>query len=226
MYEQSRNLAGIIFREPVTAVTDFVLVVMCLFFVSKLKNKSAEPLLQGAWKNFFLIFAASVCLGGFNHLFRYYLEGNPYQILWMIMNLLSHIIVYYGQLIGLRTLSADDSLKSSLNKKYERLFLALMFVFMGLSLLFWDYKVVKINSAIGLILMFVCNLISHYRQKRVGTKTIAIGIFISFSTLVVHGFKLSFCEWFNFNDISHVIMMVSLYFMFRGAKEMLNKNLA
>lgn len=212
------NVAGVVFREPVTALTDFLLVVMCLYFVTKLNTVASGQPLRQAWEKFYLIFALSVFIGGLAHLFRYYLEGKAHQALWMTMNLLSAVAVYYAELTALITLSPDKQQ----NKKYQLLFLALMSIFMGLSLIFWDYKFVKINSGIGLTYMLVCNLVSHYKYKRAGAFTIATGIFISFLTLIVHGFKLSFCEWFNFNDISHVIMMASLYFMFKGAREMLN----
>ena len=45
------------------------------------------------------------------------------------------------------------------------------------------------------------------------------GIVISFLTVIVHGTKLSLHAYFNSNDIAHILIMFSLYYMYSGVKQ-------
>jgi hypothetical protein len=78
-----------------------------------------------------------------------------------------------------------------------------------------NFIVVVINTALGLIPVMVLHL---RLQRSAADKMLAYGIMISFLTVIVHGFKISMHAYFNHNDLAHILIMVSLWFMYKGAK--------
>ena len=74
-----------------------------------------------------------------------------------------------------------------------------------------------LDNAIGLIPVMVLHFMDSKLARE--SKLIAYGILISFLTAFVHGAKLSLHAYFNFNDISHVLIMVSLFVVFLGVSQ-------
>jgi hypothetical protein len=68
-----------------------------------------------------------------------------------------------------------------------------------------------------LLYSFIVHLITYFR-KQPGSGVIAGGILVSFLSILTHSIRLSFSEWFNYKDVSHVIMIISIIFIFVGAK--------
>jgi hypothetical protein len=79
------------------------------------------------------------------------------------------------------------------------------------------YIVTIIDNALGLIPILILHATA--KIKEVHYKYIAYGIGVSFITAIVHGVKFSLHEHFNFNDIAHIFIMISLTVMFWGLKK-------
>ena len=58
----------------------------------------------------------------------------------------------------------------------------------------------------------------HYRKhgdKR--SALIMLGVLSNMIPGTIHAFKISYNEWFNFNDISHILMIFCFFILYRGA---------
>jgi hypothetical protein len=80
-----------------------------------------------------------------------------------------------------------------------------------------DFLLIKVHAGIVLLYSFIVHLITYFR-KEPGSGVIAGGILVSFLSILTHSIRLSFHEWFNYKDVSHVIMIISIIFIFVGAK--------
>ncbi|MEO6302272.1 MAG: hypothetical protein ABIP51_03760, partial [Bacteroidia bacterium] len=81
-----------------------------------------------------------------------------------------------------------------------------------------NFLILKIHAGIVLLYSFIVHLIVYNRTKEPGSKLVAIGISISFIPIIIHTLKLSIDQWFNYKDISHVIIFFSLIVIYKGVK--------
>jgi hypothetical protein len=203
-------LYDLILQEPVTAFTDFIITILCLWFLFSLSKTKTKTLSNKNWQYFFLSVAISTFLGGISHLFYHYLQGYPYKTTWLGMNIASSISVFFAELTAIEILFRKNKVLLT------NLSLLLLITFISFSLVLQNFLIAKINMAIGLIFILITYLITNIRGIK-GSLFIVYGISLSFITIAIHSFQWSLHKWFNFNDISHLFMIFSLYLMFKGA---------
>jgi hypothetical protein len=86
-------------------------------------------------------------------------------------------------------------------------------------LVFHSFETVRVNSAFGLLGIVLP--IQLYGYRALGMKRsaiIALGILSNIAPALIHAARFSYNRWFNFNDLSHIVMIGCFYIMYRGAK--------
>jgi hypothetical protein len=201
-------IGDLAFHEPMTVFTDVIISSLCLLFYFRLKGKDKT---LAFWKIFFLFFGSSTFIGAISHAFFAVHSGTIYKIFWLTMQVTNGMAIYAAESAALQSVlrnSPSRPLFSKLISWQLILFCASVFIVQ-------NFIVVVINTALGLIPV----MIFHYKYARSNAdRLIAHGILISFLTAIVHGTKLSLSAYFNSNDISHVLIMISLYYMYKGIK--------
>ncbi len=81
-----------------------------------------------------------------------------------------------------------------------------------------NFLIIKIHAGIVLVYSFIVHIIVYNRTKEKGSKRVFLGISISFIPIVTHTLKLSVHEWFNYKDLAHVIILISLIVIYTGVK--------
>lgn len=198
--------------EPVTSLTDLLLSVSCFYFFFGIQKLDEAKIGQEHWQKFFLFLGVSTLLGALAHGIFERHNNVFYSTVWLIMQVSAGISIFYAQSAAFGQLTNDRIRK-------VMLFLSMLqfIVFLPSVFYFFDFKVVAINSLIAMTQMIVVFFPSNI-ENWVYKTYISFGFFISFLTIYVHSQKLSFAKWFNHNDISHVIMYVSILLIFRGIK--------
>ena len=95
--------------------------------------------------------------------------------------------------------------------------------FLVFTLVLTNFVLIKIHAGIVLSYSLIVHAIS-LKNKQEGSGYIVAGILISFFSIVIHILKISLSDWFNYKDIAHVIMLCSLYYIFKGASLKLSNN--
>lgn len=109
-------------------------------------------------------------------------------------------------------------------KKYiNYLVITWIIILLVVTLLQNNFLLIKIHAGIVLTYSLVIHLIS-YKKGGKGSSYVAGGIIVSFLSIVTHSLKLSVSEWFNYKDISHVIMLISLMLMYKGVRAILTNS--
>jgi len=203
MTENSISIADFIIYEPTTVFTDILIFGLCFFLFLKLSRKKDNPAVI-CWKWFFVFFGLSTFIGALSHAFFQLHEGTGYKTFWLSMQLLNGLAVLFAQ-------------QATFDKKWNKLFLIQLFAFAVSVFVFQKFLVVIINNALSLIPIMVF----HYRLSKSNgwSVYIATGILISFATALIHGFKISIHVFFNYNDIAHLFIMISLYTMYMGIRK-------
>lgn len=208
MTDTTITIAGIPVHEPMTVFTDFIISTIAVLFYFKLKKINALAVYY--WRFFFLFFGISTFVGAFSHAFFLIHDGWMYKSFWLPMQLINGMAVYFAQQATLVSV-----LKTSSSKKtWEKIYKFQLIAFMIAVPLFQNFLVTVIENAFGLIPV----MIMHYRYKKHYAKTLANGIAISFLTAIIHLSKFSLHAYFNYNDIAHVFIMISLWVMYKGVK--------
>ncbi len=148
-------------------------------------------------------------LGAIVHGFRDIFSQQFIFNIWMLMSLVSGTAMFFAQFYTIKSFH--------LLKERERTWIGLiaaqLLLFYMLMLWFDSYQVVKIH---GIIAVMPIMLIFLFRPNFVGGKWISFGISLSMISVIVQSIKFSFSPCFNYNDIAHIVLMATFYFIFKG----------
>jgi hypothetical protein len=212
------NLFGFTIYEPVTILTNLFLTVYCTYCFFKIKSKRYNLATSWAW--FFLLIGLSSLIGSVAHGAHFQLGNGFFQAVLFMMNAVSLIAIYFC----FKAANTYASLHKSPPKKHFTYFvLAWIGVLLLLTLIYNNFVLIKIHA--GIVLMYA--LIVHYityRKQHAGSGWIVIGILVAFLSIAVHSLRLSVSDWFNYKDIAHCVMLLSLMILFKGSFHKVNAN--
>lgn len=135
-------------------------------------------------------------------------------MVWGVMQLTSGMSVFYAQ----RSVISAQISNNKQKRILERFTLFQFIVFVPCVLLFMDFKVVAINSAIGLFQLLYLTFPQKVNVWNYNSM-VSSGFIISFASIYVNRNQLSFASWFNYNDVAHMIMLLSLFLIYSGVKD-------
>ncbi|HSH65842.1 MAG TPA: hypothetical protein VLB84_08610 [Bacteroidia bacterium] len=208
MTDTTITISGIPIHEPMTVFTDFIIAALALTFYFQLKKSNDKTIIN--WGYFFLFLGIATFTGAFSHAFFAIHEGWQYKSIWLPMQIINGIGIYFAQ----RATFISVLQHSPYKKIWKTSYLIQLIAFIICLLLVQKYIVSIIENALALIPI----MILHYKDKRPFAKRIANGIAISFITAFVHLAKLSLHDYFNYNNLAHVFIMISLFVMYKGVK--------
>ena len=194
-----------------TSFTDLLICIISLVFYYIINRFHKKESFERKWSHFYLWMFISTFIGTFAHGARFYMTDNLFNILWMIMNIAGLISTYYS----IYATISYANYSNNLEVKTINALTSVVLGFVGLTLFFNTFLLVKIFAGMGLIYIFYTHL-RYYQIGIIGNGNIIFGIGVSFLTVFVHTFKISLHKHFNYKDISHLIMIISLCFIFTG----------
>ena len=212
------TLFGFKLFEPVTILTNTIITVYGLF--AYLRTLTFDRKISRYWGMFFLLMGLSTLLASITHGVHEQLGDTFLRVSWFLSNSVSLICIYFFY----RAAFTYSNVKNG-NIKQMINYIVLVWILALLVITFFlnDFLLIKIHA--GIVLVY--SLIVHYttfKNKHDGSGYIVTGIVISFLSIIVHSLKFSFGEWFNYKDISHVIMLASLVFLYKGVKTKIGPN--
>ncbi len=203
-------------HQPVTVFTDYIISVLSLYFYLRLKKLNGINESTVSWSRFLLFLSLSSFFGGCSHAFFAVHEGVSYKAFWLPMQVLNNLMVYFAQRATLQS-----ALQHSDKKRWWSYSYTIQLILFSIAVfLFQNFLVVIIDIAIGLIPVMIIHFMDGKKNK--ASYFIAYGIVVLFLTAIVNGAKLSVHAYFTYQDISHILIMISLSLMFIG---MYRKNL-
>ncbi len=211
-------LFGLRLQEIDVIATDLLWSGVSLWCFVRLSAMRAVLSPAGHWFRFmFLLMSIAVFLGAFmGHGFQYLLghQGKyPGWIIsmWGVACMERSAITYAGERVSSRL----ARIMSFAN-------LAELAIFHGLILWFGSFYLVEVHAGYGLVVISLPLHFLVYRHTRsLASKLVLIGIGIATTAVVVHLTEFYLHKvWFNYHDVSHVILTVSTYLYYRAARLM------
>lgn len=238
MTENLIYIGDLLIIEPMTAITDIIAAIICFICYAKFNKKSQNTSIK-YYSNFFLYMGISMLIGGLlTHAFCYLVQdqllsnqelkllpwSQKIQFMWhkmpcWIFNLVS--VTYF-------LIYMSNHSKRIYGEKNSRIWLitsiiitALMFVLLFAML---DFFVTEMH--IGFAILALClpmhlKILRKEKTPYVYSNIVACVITILVALVMI--FKVTFGTFFNFNDISHLLIGASMYYFFVGASQLLKQ---
>jgi hypothetical protein len=200
--------------EPVTAVSDLLISMLCLFIVVSLHRSKRNNPAVSFWQIFFLAMGLSAFIGIVVHGLREYQSETGNHSIWMFMNVISGASVYFAQMATARSVLKTSRFKNRFIQiaNIQALVYLLCIIFVS----GFTYNAVIIQIASGMIPVMALHF-SALGRNIPGATWIGTGISLSFLSAVARTLQISLNRnWFNYNDLSHVFIAASFILMFRG----------
>jgi len=215
MFDTTIYIGKLAIHEPVTVFTDIIISIFCFIFYYRLKSSIISI---KYWRMFFLLLGLSTLVGSCSHAFFLIHEGWKYKSFWLAMQVFNGVGVFYAQMATLNSVLIESKRKNVWYWSYIIQF----WLFIILLFNFQKYLVTVVENLIGLLPV----LILHFEAKRKEAyyKWIGYGISISFISGAVHATKTSLHAYFNYNDIAHIFIMLSLWVIYLGVKKFKSSN--
>lgn len=200
--------------EPVTSATDVLVALVSWYAWYRLRSYPSDRVMKLIqW--FFLLMGTATFLGGtLGHAWVYYfgLWGKvPGWITSMVgIMLLERAFIFYS----------DDLLHRSTVRFFYWFNIVEILTFMGLAVGLQNFRFVEYHTAYGLlVVVFGFTLYNWKRGRRNPFLRHALwGVIIAIFTSAVFTLELAISPWFNHSDISHVLMALTAYIFYRGAR--------
>ncbi len=204
-------------QEPVTTLTDFAVALVCwVAFYKFYKLRQANQLSSSWFMLYFLAFAFGMTSAAWlGHGLQAYVPPQAKMVGWI----LGAMGILFLQLGSLQLI--QNKFISNWNRYLKGLFVVQFMVAVGLMVLFFNFKVVQLNSVVGLILVVLpMHIYSYFKQKRAGSKGVAFALIYTLIPGFVYSNQLSISKWFNYHDISHVLMAIFMIFMYFSLRKL------
>jgi len=203
-------LFGFNIFEPTTILTNAFITIFCIysfFKIKKFKNK-----LSSEWSTFFLLIGLSSSVGSIAHGTHYQLGEAFVNTIIFLMNAISLIAIYFCFKATYTYLLVN---KAQPKKYINYSVIVWIVILLILTFINNNFLLIKIHAGIVLTFSIIVHYIGYFK-KHIGSGWVAFGILISFASIAVHSLKLSVNDWFNYKDISHLIMLTATVFMVKG----------
>lgn len=205
------TLFGFKIFEPMIILTNLPIFIIGLYSFKKLIRLKNIYSKNYAW--FVLLVGISSCFGSLAHAVHFQNGKLFFDIIFYIMNALSLVSAYFCFKFGYIYFLGNDLKPNFLVLTISKIWILTMLVY---AFFYNNFLMIKINAAIVLIYSFIIHFIKYNKLNERGSGLVVFGIGISFISIITHTLKISINEWFNYKDISHVIISISLLIIYKG----------
>lgn len=206
-------VGGLRIDEPITTLTDFLFAAVCLFaFFNTREHRQVKG--PNLYRWFFLgtgISSLISALIGHAFLYRF---GFGAKIIGWEANVLGASVAQFAAVYHAKNSISENTFRRLLVFNCLEVPVALI-----LTAVVFSFVIVEIHTAYGLLGMVTVLEIIHYKKTgSLLSRNMLLGVGIAVLAVLVHVFKLACSVWFNHMDLSHIIMCIAMYVMYRGVK--------
>jgi len=214
------NLFGYDLIEPNALIGDTFIALVSLFFGYKVYKMSQKSAFFKNWNIFFIVFGISFIGGGLGHSFfnQWGVEGKYFG--WVT----SIIAVYFIEQ-AMISIYPNKQKQSTFKKlslyKFVLAEISLISIFIFADLDANPQKgllVPSLSTAIGFITCLLILGLKYQKSITPSFKWLWISVLTMIPSAVFQGMKISIHPLFDRNDMSHILLVLSLVFYFMGVK--------
>ena len=208
------EIGNITVNEPVTMLTDLVAAAVSFYAFAKTSSKG-RPRSVFYFKYFFLLMALATTYGGIiGHGLIHYLS-QPYKIPGWVLSMFSIMLIERGAIMH-----SSPLMKPIVGNIFAFANIVELTLLLIVVLLTVNFFYVEAHGAYGLmVVVFSLELFVYLKTKSQASALLLTAVFFAFISAIIHLGKISPHVWFNHIDLSHVLMAVSMWYVYCGVKE-------
>lgn len=210
------NLFGIKIDEPVTSLTALLISGVCLFAfirLGKLQQPGNRTLMY--LRYYFLVMALATANGGIiGHAFLSYLSFGWKLIGWVI-SMFSIMLIERASIEY-----ASRLIPEKISKWLKWINVIELSVFVTITMTTLNFFFVEAHTAYGLLIVVASLHFYVYRKvKSPGSRLFLIAVAFAAVSALIFMNRLSISVWFNYNDISHILLTVAAWYFYKGSSK-------
>jgi hypothetical protein len=207
-------------HEPTTTLTDYFLALECTLFAVLLLAAARDGggVTAGLWAAGFAASAVAAAVGGTSHGFVDHVSARTQRVLWL------------GALAAIGLASACFSAAVVHATFADPLRQWLMVALTAEVLIYWawiarhdEFRWAVYLYGANMLLVLAIESVAFWRLQAPGAGWIVAGVLVAFAGSAVQRRGIALHRHFNHNDLYHVIQMLALYLIYRGAIETLGR---
>lgn len=203
-------IKGIVFKEPVTFLTDLAVAVVSVAAAVRLYGMAEASQRHNYRLLFFLMMGISTLAGGISHLLADYISKNVMYASWIV----SILGVFMLEVWSLSFLERTNLLSFMAVASSLLLFSGVVAV-----LIYESFFAVVLRSVVG---VFGIVMAARLQIKNTLPPKMFRNFFYGVGFTVLSGIAfipaLKIHDWFNNADFGHVLLAVAVFFYYKGAK--------
>jgi len=210
------TLYGVDILEPFTVLTDLLIAAVCFYAYAKLRNEKYKNSVYTFFRIFFFMMGLATIVGGILGHGFYYVWQMEGKIPGWYLSMISVAAFERGAI-----LHAKPLLKNRIGNFFAVLNIVELLTFMTLTFIIVKFIFVEIHAMYGLlVVVFSFELFVLLKTKDEGSKWMMYGVFWAAVSAILHFFRVSLHEWFNYNDIAHLGMAFAVWCFYKGVTKM------
>jgi len=211
---------GLELLEPNAFIGDTFILMFSLYFYFLLNKRKGESFFIDQWRKFYLVFGVSFFLGGLAHVFFNY-WGIPGKYPGWFLGMLTPFFAEQAMISIYPNLAKRPFFKKLSYAKLIILFLAEIIVLATVDISpkpELGIIVPTLSSVIGLGISL--GILGAYYQRKIhpAFKYLWMSALILIPSGLFQSQKISFAQWFDRNDASHILLIVSLILYYQTLK--------
>jgi hypothetical protein len=215
------NFMGLQLLEPNAMIGDVILFTISLYFAKQVLKINAGHIFYQCWSRFYIWFGFSFLLGGFGHLLYNYLGLWGKYPSWIL-----------GMIATFHLTKAMISIWPMANQ--QRIFTnsALFLLGIGITTELLVFATVDLSidqskglfvptlvSGIGIIFALVVLGLTYQKKYHVRFQLFWLAALILLPNAFIQSQKINLDPWFDRNDFSHVLLLLSLVLYYFGIRK-------
>lgn len=194
-------------QEPMALITNWLMTIFSFYAYSRLLHSTSEEV--NNWKKFFLFYGLTTFMAGLGHLFFKY---------WGIPGKFPNwsTAIVSGYFAGLAMITNITSIVSQ--KRYKTVILAKAIILLALAIITQKFLFVAADAILTYV--FFCGIMGYqqFKQGIEDMKYMVIGVAVCLPSIFIFFFKINPHQWLNKDDLSHLLMLLCIFFFYIGAK--------
>ena len=205
---------GIRLDEPVTTATDLFISFVCFYAFSKLGRIARKQPLDQYLRFYFLSMGIATAIGGIiGHGFLHYFSFG-WKLPGWVTSMLS---------IALLERASIEQARKLISRKLGRALAILnifeLGTFMALTFFTLNFFFVEVHTTYGLLVVVgSLNTYIYYKTRDPGSRIFLVAVGFSALGALVFLSEWSIHKWFNYYDLSHVLLTVAAILFYRGSR--------
>ena len=215
------DFMGLHLLEPNAMIGDLILFTLAIVLAIRVHKHAKKNAFFSFWKWFFILFGVGFLMGGFGHLFYNY-WGVPGKFFSWYSGMFAALMIELAMI----SIYPKVEWRKTLSKiAYGKLVLSIAiatYIYSTVDLVADPSKgliVPTLNSVVGLGLSL--GLLGYYYQRKIDVsfRYLWISTLILIPSAVVQSMKINVHQWFDRNDISHILLITSIVFYYTAVKK-------